>query len=652
VGFCLSVGALFLVMSTFFVGCMVAGMVGALVFFQSTIPGFVVRIRRQNAKEVNTRRAVPANGTMPPHEELAESSQYSDEILPQVDGILRSDQEHDKRIEMAALYVRDALHGRFLGEDYLSEGLHKLQYKRWYHALQFARMGNMTVLLGLSFFEVPSWCYFSPQCGDSQHVLMWDLPTLPRETTLMVELLSLAILGFESALKFQYLGKRLYFANKWRIAQMILVLSDATSVVLVAFVSQQGSASPDQSEQFKPIVPSPIIRPLLLLTMSERLRSGFLSLLRVIPRVMDGLLTILVLIVIYAISGMVMFEGTEEGRQYFPDFGSAWLNMLILLTTANFPDVMMPAYEHARYTSIFFITFLMIGLLLMMNLVFASIYQNYRQEVSQRAARFAKRRKKSLEFAFQLLPGKDQDALNENQGKTISRDTLEALIAELLRPVVSFFDTSASPSSEWSKSQVRKTVGKKNELTFAQFVSKIKGFAARQKIKSKKKGQVRHRGSSSNPVVMAGVRFVRSAWFEYFVDVVILGNLVAILFEIQARIDQRIETYTRWEMFMPLFSCFYLVEMALKMYANPWRSYFESLKNRYDCVVTIVIFVAEVSIQVHYTEGMNWQWIRVLLLLRFLRCLRLLVALHSLSTMFSIVLQLLPNFTTLYGAPS
>uniref|UniRef100_H3HDM2 Uncharacterized protein n=1 Tax=Phytophthora ramorum TaxID=164328 RepID=H3HDM2_PHYRM len=81
-----------------------------------------------------------------------------------------------------------------------------------------------------------------------------------------------------------------------------------------------------------------------------------------------------------------LFHGLcAEAGTYFKSFEDASLSLIILLTTANFPDVMMPIYSQARVYSLFFISFLMIGQLLVMNLVFASIYQHYRQEIAERA---------------------------------------------------------------------------------------------------------------------------------------------------------------------------------------------------------------------------------------------------------------------------
>lgn len=54
---------------------------------------------------------------------------------------------------------------------------------------------------------------------------------------------------------------------------------------------------------------------------------------------------ILFYVLFFALLGMRLFGGSVEGVQYFSSFVDASFSMLVLLTTANFPNIMLPAYE-------------------------------------------------------------------------------------------------------------------------------------------------------------------------------------------------------------------------------------------------------------------------------------------------------------------
>lgn len=566
-----------------------------------------------------------------------------------------------KRLQLAALFVRDAIEGRFLGKEYLIDGLNRTHYKRLYHGLHYIRMANLSVLILLAFFETPSWCFFAPSCGDPSRYLTWNLPVLPQRITASTELMCLAFLAIEMSIKYRYMGRRIYFLNKWYLVQIVFLLADCAAVLTVSFVpsdsvSSGGKAS-DDSFISKPLVLAPLIRPLLLLSMSHRLRTGFSSLVKALPRFIDGLLILSILIALYTVLGMVVFQGSNEEQAFFPSFGEACANLIVLLTTANFPDVMMPVYSQTRVASLFFMTFLALSQLLVMNLIFASIYQHYRNEIAERAVQFAQRRKQALEAAFHLLPTLHR-AIGDHkydavEVKIISRRTYDRLLSELVRPTISLFRDEHKPVTErsifyahWVDEE------EENWITYSEFVVLIMDFLAHER-KTKAKRAARYRRGFRRGSVWSARNWLRTLpfhqYFEPVINLVLLGNLAAIILEIQAKISGQDAIFASWETWTLMFSAVYTIEMLLKMHAFGLAGYFDRPKNVFECLVTVVIVVAEVSVHMH-NMATEWGWLRVLLLLRFLRCLRLLVALKSVSPMFATVVRLIPSFATLYGS--
>lgn len=62
--------------------------------------------------------------------------------------------------------------------------------------------------------------------------------------------------------------------------------------------------------------------------------------------------------------------------------------MFVLLTTSNYPDVMLASYAQQRRFAVFFISYLVIGLFMLMNLLLAIFYSNYQERVDASIDKF------------------------------------------------------------------------------------------------------------------------------------------------------------------------------------------------------------------------------------------------------------------------
>ena len=68
--------------------------------------------------------------------------------------------------------------------------------------------------------------------------------------------------------------------------------------------------------------------------------------------------------------------------------------MLTLLTTANFPDVMLPKYHKNYFSMLFFITYLLVGLYFLTNLLLASVFSKFKDRYQTRIAANQETRRK------------------------------------------------------------------------------------------------------------------------------------------------------------------------------------------------------------------------------------------------------------------
>lgn len=123
------------------------------------------------------------------------------------------------------------------------------------------------------------------------------------------------------------------------------------------------------------------LRPFILAMCMKSIRKNFMHHVQDIRDSMTILLAIFIFVFVYAILGNYLFERSIEGYMYFSTLADSYYNMLILLTTANFPDVMLPAYNESFYWCLYFVSFLVLGLYALLNLLLAQVYSSFRNRL-------------------------------------------------------------------------------------------------------------------------------------------------------------------------------------------------------------------------------------------------------------------------------
>ena len=93
------------------------------------------------------------------------------------------------------------------------------------------------------------------------------------------------------------------------------------------------------------------------------------------------LLSISAYVVIYCLVGYSFFRSGNQGLTVFSSMNQTMYQMLILLTTANFPDVMLAAYDVSFWSCLYFIGYLILGLYLFMNLLLANVFSVYQRRL-------------------------------------------------------------------------------------------------------------------------------------------------------------------------------------------------------------------------------------------------------------------------------
>lgn len=108
------------------------------------------------------------------------------------------------------------------------------------------------------------------------------------------------------------------------------------------------------------------------------------------------------ILVFFSISAFYLFSPIENYAQ-FSTLGRSMISLFVLLTTANFPDVMMPAYNRHAFYALFFIVFLVINLYYLLNIMLALVYQAFSQIEKHKFRKLFMHRRWACTHAFRLL---------------------------------------------------------------------------------------------------------------------------------------------------------------------------------------------------------------------------------------------------------
>jgi len=170
---------------------------------------------------------------------------------------------------------------------------------------------------------------------------------------------------------------------------------------------------------------SQFIRIILIVIFIRELREALKRVVLVISDSKEILLMIISYIILFGWIGFRLFRGTQQGEAYFSSLIESIWSLLVLLTTANFPDVMMLAYNINRAYAIFFVVYLIFGLFFLLNLVLAVYYNNYRSRVENTINKFISIREKFLKNKFQFYDANCKGYLSRREFREMITDLFQ-----------------------------------------------------------------------------------------------------------------------------------------------------------------------------------------------------------------------------------
>nr|XP_038935169.1 two pore channel protein 2 isoform X8 [Rattus norvegicus] len=308
-------------------------------------------------------------------------------------GQAHSGADQELCIDQAVVFIEDAIKYRSI---YHRLDAGSLWLYRWYYSNVCQRVLGFTIflILALAFVEVPS--SFTRTADVRYRSQPWQPPCGLTET---IEALCLLVFLADLSVKGYLVGQAQLQQNLWLLAYFV--------VLVVSVVDWIVSLSLNCEESLRV---RRLLRPFFLLQNSSMMKKTLKCIRWSLPEMASVGLLLTIHLCLFTVIGMLLFTIAEkdeaqnkERLTYFRNLPEALTSLLVLLTTSNNPDVMIPAYTQNRAYALFFIIFTLIGSLFLMNLLTAIIYNQFRGYLMKSLQTSLFRRRLGARAAYEVL---------------------------------------------------------------------------------------------------------------------------------------------------------------------------------------------------------------------------------------------------------
>ena len=159
------------------------------------------------------------------------------------------------------------------------------------------------------------------------------------------------------------------------------------------------------------------LRPVIVLILLSQIRSNMKGILFDIKDSAVVMLCIFSYVVFFSVAGFFIFRSSFEGHAIYTSPTESFYQMLILLTTANYPDIMLPSYNAHRVYVLYFMGYLIIGLYFLQNILLAIVFDNYKKRITQKVENKTETRVSYIVKYFEMFDLDNDGILNLLEAK-------------------------------------------------------------------------------------------------------------------------------------------------------------------------------------------------------------------------------------------
>ncbi|XP_062949703.1 two pore channel protein 2 isoform X7 [Cynocephalus volans] len=472
----------------------------------------------------------------------------------------------DLCIDQAVVFIEDAIQYRSINHR-MDAG--SLWLYRWYYSnmCQWTLNFIIFLILALAFIETPSSL---TRTADLRYRSSpWEPPCGLTES---IEVICLLVFVADVSVKGYLVGWAHFWKSLWLLAYLVvLVISLMDWTVSLSLVCQE------------PLRIRRLLRPFFLLQNSSMMKKTLKCIRSSLPEMASVGLLLAIHLSLFTMFGMLLFTGEkqddEQNRErltYFRDLPEALTSLLVLLTTANNPDVMIPAYSRNRAYAVYFIIFI-IGSLFLMNLLTAIIYSQFRGYLMKSLQTSLFRRRLGTRAAYEVLSSMSGEG--EAAPRVVGVKP-QSLLKVLQKVQLHSFHKQAIMEKVRSYGGVLLSTGEFQNLFNELDKSVIKEHPPRPQYQS--------------PFLQSAQLVFGHHYFDYLGNVIALGNLVSIC--VFLVVDADVLPQDRDDFILGILNCvfilYYLLEMLLKVFALGLRGYLSYPSNVFDGFLTVVLLEA------------------------------------------------------------
>ncbi|XP_049497672.1 two pore channel protein 2 isoform X1 [Panthera uncia] len=542
----------------------------------------------------------------------------------------------DLCFDQAAVFIEDAIQYRSINHrmDARSMWLYRLYYS---NTCQWTLSLTIFLILLLAFIETPS--SLTSTADVRFRSAPWDPPCGLTES---VEALCLLVFVADVSVKSYLVGWAQFRKNPWLLAYLaVLVVSLADWIVSLSLLCQE------------PLRIRRLFRPFFLMQNSSMMKKTLKCIRSSLPEMASVVLLLALHLCVFTMLGMLLFTGEKqddgqdrERLTYFRNLPEALTSLLVLLTTANNPDVMTPAYSKNRAYAVFFIVFTLIGSLFLMNLLTAIIYNQFRGYLMKSFQTSLFRRRLGARAAYEVLSSMSTRGEAHPRGVGVDpQDFLQVLQRVQL-------DSHQKPVI---MEKVRSYGG---DLLSAEEFQKLFNEFDKRVIKERPP-----RPEYRSPFLRRAQFLFSHRYFDYLGNLIALGNLVSI--SVFLVFDADVLPGDRDDFVLGILNCvfilYYVLELLLKAFALGLRGYLSYSSNVFDGLLTVVLLVLEISTLAVYRfphpgwkpEMLGllslWDMARLVNMFIVFRFLRIIPSMKLMALVASTILDLIKNMRAFGG---